>query len=385
MVEVRYSPQTETELHLFNLIEAQEHEQVVFCSAPEVGLRAIIAIHNTTLGPALGGTRMWTYASDLDALKDVLRLSRAMTYKAAVAGLNLGGGKAVIIGNPKTDKSEALFRAYGRFIEGLAGRYITAEDVGTSVQDMEYVRMETKYVTGISRALGGSGDPSPVTALGVYMGMKACVKEVFGTDSLAGRSVAVQGLGHVGMHLCRHLAKEGARLYVTDLYEERIQELLKDVKAEVVAPEAIYDVPADIFSPCALGGVINSETIPRFRFKIIAGAANNQLADEDLHGRMLMERRILYAPDYVINAGGLINVANELEGYNRERALEQARGIYDIVRQVIELAKQERIATHEAANRLAEERLRRVGAIKHIYTGQSEFSGRPGQLRRYGR
>jgi leucine dehydrogenase len=358
-------------MSVFEALEYKDHEQVVFCSDKFTGLRAIIAIHNTILGPALGGTRMWMYTQEEDALKDVLRLARGMTYKAAVAGLNLGGGKAVIIGDPMKDKNEGLFRAFGRFVEGLAGRYITAEDVGTDTRDMEYVRMETKHVTGISQALGGSGDPSPVTALGVYVGMKACVRHLFGTDSLSGKKVAVQGAGHVGRYVCEHLAKEGAKVYVSDIYEQKVKMVVDKFKAEAIAPDKIYDVDADIFCPCALGAIVNDDTIPRFKVKIIAGGANNQLADEKKHAPMLEQRGILYAPDYVINAGGLINVANELEGYRQERALKQAEGIYDIVKKVLEIAKIQKISTYIASDKLAEDRIRGIGQIKQIYSGKA--------------
>jgi len=357
-------------MSIFELLEYKDHEQVVFCSDKYAGLRAIIAIHNTILGPALGGTRMWMYTQEEDALKDVLRLARGMTYKASVAGLNLGGGKAVIIGDPMKDKNEVLFRAYGRFVEGLAGRYITAEDVGTDVRDMEYVRMETKYVTGIPPALGGSGDPSPVTALGVYVGMKACAKEVFGSDSLTGKKIAVQGAGHVGQYVCEHLSKEGAKIYISDIYEQKVKAVVDKFKAEAVPPDKIYDVDADIFCPCALGAILNDDTIPRLKVKIVAGGANNQLADEKKHGPMLEQRGILYAPDYVINAGGLISVANEFEGYRQERALKRAEGIYDIVKKVFEIAKQEKIPTYIASDRLAEERIQKIGQIKQIYSGR---------------
>ncbi len=364
---------------IFEHIEARNHEQVVFCLDKPSGLKAIIAIHNTNLGPALGGTRMWTYTTDEDALTDVLRLSRGMTYKAAVAGLNLGGGKAVILGNPNKDKTEALFRAFGRYVEGLAGRYITAEDVGTDVRDMEFVRMETKYVTGIDRALGGSGDPSPVTAYGVYMGMKASMKELTGSDSLSGKTVAVQGAGNVAHHVCEHLAKEGAKISVTDIFPEKAKRVTEKLKAEYVLPEKIYDVKADIFCPCALGAVVNDETIPRFKVNIIAGGANNQLAEEAKHGQMLIDRGIMYAPDYAINAGGLINVYNELEGYSQERALKQAEGIYETILKIYAIAKRDKVPTYEASNRLAEERIKTIGRIKSIYAGKSQFVGRLGE------
>ena len=365
-------------MNIFKELERNDHEQVVFCSDKKTNLRAVIAIHDTTLGPALGGARMWMYDSDEEALVDALRLSRGMTYKAAVSGLNLGGGKAVIIGNPNKDKTESLFRTYGRFVEGLAGRYITAEDVGTSVQDMEWVRMETKYVTGIDRALGGGGDPSPITAYGVYHGMKACIKELTGSDSLKGKAVAVQGAGHVASFLCHYLAKEGARIFVTDIFEEKAQDLVKRTKAKFVHPEKIYDVDADVFCPCALGAIMNDKTIPRLKAAVIAGGANNQLADEKKHGQMLIKRGILYAPDYAINAGGLISVANELEGYPRERAMRQAEGIYDTIRKILDIAKRESIPTYEASNRLAEERIAGMTHIRNLYAGASEYVGRLG-------
>ena len=364
----------------FEVIEEFDHEEVVFCSNKEAGLRAIIAIHNTTLGPALGGTRMWNYKSHDDAFKDVLRLSRGMTYKAAVSGLNLGGGKAVIIGDSSTQKNELLFRTFGKFIEGLAGRYITAEDVGTSVTDMEYVRMETKYVTGVSKALGGSGDPSPVTAYGVFVGMKACAKFKWGSDSLAGKKIAVQGAGQVARYLCEHLYNEGAEIFLTDINELKVQKVLETVKAQVVKPEEIYGLDVDIFSPNALGAIINNNTIGKLKAEIVAGGANNQLEKENIHGPLLMENGILYAPDYVINAGGLMNVANELEGYRQDRALKQAEKIYDVIGKILEISAIENIPTHEASNKMAEERLKSVGKISNIYTGHSDFSGRLGEL-----
>lgn len=364
---------------IFEQIQKRDHEQIVFCSDRPSGLKAIIAIHNTNLGPALGGTRMWTYTTDEDALNDVLRLSRGMTYKAAVAGLNLGGGKAVIIGDPNKEKTEAMFRAFGRFVEGLAGRYITAEDVGTDVRDMEYVRMETKYVTGIDRALGGSGDPSPITAYGVYMGMKASMKVLTGNDSLKNKKVAVQGAGHVAQYVCDHLAKEGAKIFISDIFVEKVQKVAEKSKAEVIDPDMIYQVDADVFCPCALGAIVNDETIPKFKFKIIAGGANNQLADEQKHGHMLIEKGILYAPDYAINAGGLINVYNELEGYSQERAVQQAKGIYDTILRIFSISKNENIPTYEASNRLAEQRINAISRMKTIYAGKSQFVGRLGE------
>jgi leucine dehydrogenase len=344
------------------------HEQVVFCDDKDSGLRAIIAIHDTTLGPALGGTRMWPYKSEAEALRDVLRLSRGMTYKAASAGLNLGGGKAVIIGDPRTDKSEALFRVFGRFVESLNGRYITAEDVGTSVHDMEYIFMETKYVTGVAPAHGGSGDPSPVTAFGVFQGMKAAMKTAFQSEAFAGRHVAVQGLGNVGRHLVDHLVKAGAKVTVTDIDEEKCERAHRELGAAVVAPDAIYDVPCDVFSANALGAVINDNTLPRLRCKVVCGGANNQLAEER-HGMALRERGILYAPDFVVNAGGLINVYVEMEGYVRERALRMAEGIYNTTERVINISREQGITTAEAADRFAEERIQKIGNVKRGFFG----------------
>lgn len=350
-------------MEIFERIAEHHHEQVLFCHEPAANYRGIIAIHDTTLGPALGGTRFWDYETDEEALIDVLRLSRGMTYKAAVAGLNLGGGKAVIIGDPKTQRREALFRAHGRFIESLKGRYITAEDVGTSVEDMDYVHMETEHVTGI---LGRSGDPSPVTAYGVFRGIKACVHERYGRDSVENSHVAVQGLGHVGYHLCRYLTNEGARLTVTDIDPAKVGRTIEELGAESVAPDQIYNVEAQVFAPCALGAVVNDETIPQFSFEIIAGGANNQLAEER-HGGELERRGILYAPDYVINAGGLINVYGELNGWSPDRAKRKAGEIHDTLDQLFELAREQGIPTHEAADRLAERRIDQIARIQQSW------------------
>lgn len=333
------------------------HEQAVFCNDPSSGLKAIIAIHNTTLGPALGGTRMWPYPSEQEALTDVLRLSRGMTYKAAISDLNLGGGKAVIIGNSRTDKSEALFRSYGRFIESLNGKYITAEDVGTSIQDIEHISLETKHVTGRPERLGGSGDPSPFTAYGVFLGMKACAKELWGNDSLKDRKVAVQGVGNVGANLVRHLCGEGASVFISDIYEDRLKTISGSYAVKIAGTEEILDLDVDIYAPCALGATVNSESLERLKCAIIAGAANNQLADEKIHGRMVLEKGILYAPDFMINAGGLINVGMELEGYDRQKVQTATEKIYDRTLQVIRKARKENITTTGAAMQLAEERL----------------------------
>ncbi|MFN2431925.1 MAG: Glu/Leu/Phe/Val dehydrogenase dimerization domain-containing protein [Gemmatimonadota bacterium] len=346
---------------------AANHEQVVFCRDPASGLHAIIAIHNTTLGPALGGTRMWPYVSEEEALIDVLRLSEGMTYKAAVTGLNLGGGKAVILGDPRRDKSEALLRAHGRFVDTLGGRYITAEDVGITVSDIEYVSMETSFVTGVSSIPGGSGDPSPVTAFGVYHGIKAAAKRVWGSAELKGRSVAIQGAGSVGGHLARDLAAEGARLYVSDIDPARVQQVVERTGAAGVPPEEIFGLDVDVFAPCALGAIVNDETIPQLRCRIVAGGANNQLA-EDRHGDELLRRGILYAPDFVINAGGLINVYSELQGYDAVAARSKARGIYDTLLAIFERAEADGIPTYRAAERLAEARIQDVSRAGRIYT-----------------
>jgi leucine dehydrogenase len=347
-------------MQIFERLAEHNHEQVVFCYEPSTGYKGIIAIHNTTLGPALGGTRFWNYASDEEAFSDVLRLARGMTYKAAVAGLNLGGGKSVIIGDPKTTRREMIFRAHGRFVESLGGRYYTAEDVGTSVEDMDYVMMETEYVTGVA---GGSGDPSPVTAYGTYRGIKACALEKYGSDDLSGLTVAVQGTGHVGYFLCRYLAQEGAKLVVTDIDPERTKRITDEFDATAVQPDQIYAVEAQVFAPCALGAIVNDDTIPQFKFEIIAGAANNQLAQER-HGDLLHKRSILYAPDYVINAGGLINVYGELNDWSSDQAKRKAGEIYDTLTAIFELAKQEGIPTHEAADRVAERRIEQVSALQ---------------------
>jgi len=350
-------------MDMFRLMAEHDHEQLVFCHEPAAHYKGIIAIHDTTLGPALGGTRYWAYRNEADAVVDALRLARGMTYKAAVAGLTLGGGKSVIMAPAEEVDREALFRAHGRFIESLGGRYITAEDVGTSPIDMDYVHMETSHVVGLQ---GKSGDPSPVTAFGVYSGMKAAAKVAFGSDALAGRTVAVQGAGHVGYHLCAHLAKEGARLVVTDIDKAKVEQAVQDFGAKAVAPEAIYAQAADIFAPCALGAVVNDDTLTQFKCKVIAGGANNVLAEER-HGDALEKMGILYAPDYVINAGGLINVNSELEGWPLERATAKAGDIYHALLRVFEIAKRERIPTYRAADRLAEKRIEAVRRLKKTW------------------
>ncbi|MGM9950659.1 MAG: Glu/Leu/Phe/Val dehydrogenase [Lysinibacillus sp.] len=346
-------------MEIFKYMEKYDYEQLVICQDKESGLKAIIAIHDTTLGPALGGCRMWTYASEEQAIEDALRLARGMTYKNAAAGLNLGGGKTVIIGDPFKDKNEEMFRALGRFIQGLNGRYITAEDVGTTVSDMDIIHEETNYVTGISPAFGSSGNPSPVTAYGVYLGMKAAVKEAYGEESLEGKRVAVQGLGNVAYTLCEYLHRDGAHLIVTDINEKAVARVVENFGATAVAPDDIYRQDVDIFAPCALGAIINDGTIAQLKAQVIAGSANNQL-QESRHGQILHEKGILYAPDYVINAGGVINVADELYGYNRERAMKRVETIYDSLSKIFAISKEEDIPTYLAANRLAEQRIARV-------------------------
>ena len=346
-------------MKLFDTIAAMGHEQLVLCNDTSAGYRGIIAIHSTTLGPALGGTRFWNYATDEEAIIDALRLARGMTYKNAVAGLNLGGGKSVIIGNNKTTDREMIFRAHGRFVESLGGRYITAEDVGTSTADMDYVHMETKNVTGLA---GRSGDPSPVTAHGVFRAIQASAKEKWGSDDLSGRTVSVQGAGHVGYFLSKELHEAGAKLVVTDIDAERVKAVVSEFGARAVAPDEIYGVQADIFAPCALGGIINDKTIPQLKVEVVSGAANNALL-EDRHGDILDQKGILYAPDYVANAGGVINVYSELAGWSSARAFRKADEIYDTVLKVFKIAKTDKVPTYVAADRLAEQRIAAVGGL----------------------
>ncbi len=346
------------------------HEEVLFCHDASVGLKAIIAIHNTALGPALGGTRMWNYKSEDDALIDVLRLSKGMTYKASAAGLNLGGGKAVIIGDPATQKTEGLFRAFGHFVNSLNGKYITAEDVGTGVQDMEYVYMETPWVTGIPKDFGGSGDPSPYTAHGVLMGIKAAAKEKLGADEIKGLRIVVQGLGNVGSNLVKYLTEHGAIVTVADINQKRVSDHVSKFGVKSVSPDQILFEECEILAPCALGAVINDQTIGKLKCRAVAGGANNQLA-ESRHGDQLRELGILYAPDYVVNAGGLMNVFVELEGYSPDRAFEKTRKVYDNVMQVFQIAKRDNVGTHTAADRLAEERIETIGRLKQRHPGKS--------------
>ncbi|HZQ26537.1 MAG TPA: Glu/Leu/Phe/Val dehydrogenase dimerization domain-containing protein [Acidimicrobiales bacterium] len=355
-------------MQIFDRIDAANYEQVVFCHDREVGLRAIIAIHSTRLGPSLGGTRFYPYRDEDAALEDVLRLARGMTYKSAAAGLDLGGGKAVVLGDPSQDKSEALLRAYARFVDSLGGRYITAEDVGTTQADMDLIRRETRFVTGVSRSLGGSGDPSAATAYGVLHAMKAVAKKLWGDTSLVGRHVVVSGVGKVGYGLARHLVEERARVTVSDVNPAALAQAAKDFGAETVPPEKAHAVECDIFSPCALGAALNATTIPELRCAAVVGSANNQLAEPGDATR-LAAAGVLYAPDYVVNAGGVINIAEELRGYHRERAYAQVRRIFDTTASVLETAEAEGITTADAANRLAERRMEALSHVRLIRTG----------------
>ena len=356
-------------MSVFEHINGDGYEQVVFCSDDQSGLRAIIAIHSTALGPALGGTRFYPYTSEDEALIDVLRLAKGMTYKAAAAGLDLGGGKAVIIGDHRRIKSEELLRAYGRFVETLGGRYITAEDVGTALGDMDVVRRESRWVTGCSHTYGGSGDPSPVTAYGVLQGIKACALDVFGDADLSGRTVALQGVGKVGYALCGYLVEAGAKVTIADADVDNLARAVNDHGVETTPPETVHAMEADVFAPCALGGGVNDDTISELRCKIIAGAANNQLARPE-HGEKLRDLGILYAPDFVINAGGLINVEDELRGYDRARAMKRVEGIYKQLQYIFSMSKERGISTAQAANEYAEDRIRKISRIRLVRTAE---------------
>jgi len=357
-------------LEIFAAMARHGYEQVSMCHDKVTGLRAIIAIHDTTLGPALGGCRMWRYASEDAAITDALRLARGMTYKSAVAGLNLGGGKAVIIGDPLKDKSEALLRAFGRFVESLQGRYYTAEDVGTGTDDMEIIRQETRFVKG-TLGKGGSGDPSPATARGVLRGIEACAEQVWGTAQLRGRTVAIQGMGNVGLNLARYLHEAGASLIVTDIYPDKADKAAKEFGAAVVSPEEILSQQCDILAPCALGAILNAETIPLLKCLVVAGSANNQLATEG-DGQALERRGILYAPDYVVNAGGVINVAYEFYGFDSERACRHVDRIRDNVKTVFRLAKERGIPTYQAADLMAEQRIEMIGRLHQTYLPKTD-------------
>ena len=344
-------------MHFVEFMETNGHQELAVWTDREVGLTAFIAIHDTTLGPALGGTRIWPHATHDDAIMDVLRLSKAMTYKNAAAGLPMGGGKGLVLADPHTDKTEPMFRSYGRFVESLHGRYITTEDVGASAREMEWISHETTHVVGLPEELGGSGNPSVVTGYGIFQAMRACAIEEWGSDSLEGKTVAIQGFGNVASSLAKHLLEAGAKLVVTDIYEDARVRAAALRGVEIVKPDAIYDVAADVFAPCALGGVLNEETIPRLQAPIVCGAANNQLR-EDADGDRLQARGVLWAPDYIANAGGVINVFYEFVGsYDREAAMAKASEIFDTMAGVIERSKTGGITTAQAADEIAEQRI----------------------------
>lgn len=366
-------------MSIFENMYSMGHEEVVFFSDDSCGLKAIIAIHDTTLGPALGGCRMWPYATEEEALEDVLRLSRGMTYKASISGLNLGGGKAVIIGDPKKDKSEALFRSFGRYIESLNGRYITAEDMNIGVSDVDHIYNETSNVVGVAQIHGGSGNPAPYTALGVFRGIEASCTKAFGDRSVRGKVVAIQGVGAVGNYLAKYLDERGAKILFTDINEDNIEKLKETVpSAEFVSPEEIYSVDCDIFSPCAMGAIINDKTIDKLKCSVVAGAANNQLHEEHKHGAILKEKNILYAPDYLINAGGLMNVSIEYEGWSDEKSKRMVDTIYDKTLEIFALSDEQNIPVYQATNVLAEKRIEDYKKIKTNYLGiaKHKFPGR---------
>ena len=342
---------------VFGQLSFDEHEQVVFCNDKDTGLKAIIGIHNTVLGPALGGTRMWNYATEWDALNDVLRLSRGMTFKSAITGLNLGGGKAVILGDAKTQKTPELMLKFGEFVHSLSGRYITAEDVGMATSDMDLVRTVTPYVTGISEDKGGAGNPSPITAYGVFMGMKAAAKYAYGSDDLENKVVYVQGIGNVGEALVEHLTNEGANVYIDDISRERLEAVRDKYHATIYEGDNIYAEQMDIYAPCALGATINDQTLSMLKAKVIAGAANNQLADEYIHGAALQQRGIVYAPDFLINAGGIINVYAELENYGKQEIIRKTENIYNTTLEILSKAESTGITTHQAAFEIAQGRI----------------------------
>ncbi len=342
---------------VFGQLSFDDHEQIVFCNDKDTGLKAIIGIHNSVMGPALGGTRMFNYANEWEALNDVLRLSRGMTYKAAITGLNIGGGKAVIIGDAKAQKTPELMRKFGEFVHSLSGRYITAEDVGMETADMDIVRDVTPYVTGISEERGGAGNPSPVTAYGVYVGMKAAAKQQFGSDVLSGKKVLVQGIGHVGETLVDYLTKEGALVTIADINEEKLNEVATKYNAQIFRGDDLYSAAVDIYAPCAMGATINNDTVYKIKAKVIAGAANNQLADENVHGAILQERGILYAPDFLINAGGIINVYAELAHYDRAEIMRKTENIYNTTLEIFDFAIANNMTPHHAALTIAQNRI----------------------------
>ena len=342
---------------VFGQMSFDNHEQIVFCNDKDTGLKAIIGIHNTVMGPALGGTRMWKYNNEWEALNDVLRLSRGMTYKAAITGLNLGGGKAVIIGDAKTQKSPELMLRFGEFVHSLSGRYITAEDVGMATSDMDLVRTVTPFVTGISEEKGGAGNPSPITAYGVFMGMKAAAKYAYGSDLLEDKVIYVEGIGNVGEALVENLSNEGAKIYISDINRERLEEIRDKYSVTIYEGDNLYAEEMDIYAPCALGATINDSTLSQLKAKVIAGAANNQLAEEQKHGIILREKGIVYAPDFLINAGGIINVYAELENYDRKEIIRKTENIYNTTLEILKNAETNGVTTHQAAFDVAQGRI----------------------------
>lgn len=349
---------------IFDLMNSSRHQSLYFCNDPSVGLRAIIAIHDATLGPAIGGVRMLPYDNELDAIEDALRLSKAITYKASLAGLNLGGGAAIIIGNNRNDKTEVMMRRLGKFIEGLNGDFIASMDVGTTQKDLEYIRTETKYVAGLPVSMNGGGDTAIFAARGVFYGIKAAVKELYGDDTLAGRKVAVQGVGAVGEQLVSMLRNENARVYVSDMAEERKMKVATKYKAEPIQYATSYELDVDVYAPCALGGTVNPDTVPKMRCKIIAGSANNQLKDEDKTIQLLKEHNILLTPDFLINSGALISCFSELEGYGGDHTESLIRNIYSATRHVLQKSREDGIATYDAAKQLAESRITDIAKLR---------------------
>ena len=348
----------EKEISLLKKMSDMGHEDIRFCTDSETNLKAIIAVHSTKLGPGLGGCRMWNYKNNLAALTDVLRLSRGMTYKASITGLNLGGGKAVIIGDSSKDKTEKMMESFGQFVDSLNGKYITAEDVGMTTSDMEIIKRKTCHVVGTPKSMGGSGDPSVVTAYGVYMGMKGSAKFLWGDDNLKGKKIFIQGVGNVGKNLIKYLQKEDAIIFINDIKQEKTEEIKKQFNVQILSDEEMFEKNIDIYSPCALGATLNNNTIPKLTCSIVAGAANNQLEKEGLHDIMLKNRKIVYAPDFLINAGGLINVYSELKKFNQEKALQKTEEIYETTISILQKSEKENISSHAAALSIAQERLR---------------------------
>lgn len=340
------------------------HQNLFFCNDPSVGLKAIIAIHDTTLGPAVGGVRMLPYSSEEEAIEDALRLSKAITYKSSLAGLNLGGGSAVLIGDNRNDKTEVLMRRFGQFVESLGGTFIASIDVGTTQRDLEFIHAETSHVAGLPESMNGGGDTTSFAARGVFYGIKAAIKELYGDDSLAGRKIAVQGVGAVGEQLVAMLRNENARVYVSDMTEERKMKVAVKYKAEPIQYSTSYELDVDVYAPCALGGTVNPDTVPKMRCKIIAGSANNQLKEEEKTIALLREHNILYTPDFLINSGALISCYSEIEGYGNDRTESLIRNIYSATRQVLRQSREEGITTYEAAKQLAEKRIADMSKIK---------------------